>query len=194
MTEALRFWALIEVIGLGAAPLAGLLLARLPGAGLGLGKVLGLLLVTWLVWLGGSSTLIPYGTLSAALWIALVCALGLLVWVRGGRDGARSRAASRAAGSRAGAGGGSPRACRGARPAAHAAVLGRGGGLPRRVRGMALLVAFAPDVWNTEKPMDMAFLNAANRAATFPPQDPWLAGAELNYYYLGQLAMGCWSS
>ena len=37
--------------------------------------------------------------------------------------------------------------------------------------------------------MDMAFLNAANRADTFPPQDPWLAGADLNYYYLGQLAM-----
>ena len=54
---------------------------------------------------------------------------------------------------------------------------------------MALLVAYSPDVWNTEKPMDMAFLNAANRAETFPPQDPWMAGADLNYYYLGQLAM-----
>ena len=83
MIEALRFWALIEVIGLGAAPLAGVVLARLPGAGLGLGKALGLLLVTWLIWLGGSTTLIPYGTLSAALWIALVCALGLLAWVWG---------------------------------------------------------------------------------------------------------------
>ena len=42
VTEALRFWALIELIGLGAAPLAGVVLARLPGAGLGLAKVLGL--------------------------------------------------------------------------------------------------------------------------------------------------------
>src|SRR5918998_2391293 len=82
VTEALRFWALMELIGLGAAPLAGVLLARLPGAGLGLGKVLGLLLATWLIWLGGSSTLVPYGTASAALWIALVCALGVLAWVR----------------------------------------------------------------------------------------------------------------
>ena len=37
--------------------------------------------------------------------------------------------------------------------------------------------------------MDMAFLNASNRADTFPPQDPWLAGVDLNYYYLGHLAM-----
>ena len=29
MTEALRVWALVELIGLGAAPLAGVLLARL---------------------------------------------------------------------------------------------------------------------------------------------------------------------
>jgi YYY domain-containing protein len=54
---------------------------------------------------------------------------------------------------------------------------------------MALLVAYSPDVWNTEKPMDMAFVNAVNRAETFPPEDPWFAGADLNYYYLGQLAM-----
>ncbi|HZH23446.1 MAG TPA: hypothetical protein VEY49_00955, partial [Solirubrobacteraceae bacterium] len=73
MTEALRFWALIELIGLGAAPVAGVLLGRLPGAGLGLGKVLGLLLATWLIWLGGSTTLVPYGAGSAALWVALVC-------------------------------------------------------------------------------------------------------------------------
>jgi YYY domain-containing protein len=37
--------------------------------------------------------------------------------------------------------------------------------------------------------MDMAFVGASNRAATFPPEDPWMAGADLNYYYVGQLAM-----
>jgi hypothetical protein len=84
VTEALRFWLLIEAIGLGGAGLAGVVLGRLPGGGLGLGKVLGLLLVTWLVWMGGSSTLVPYGILTAALWVALVCAAGLLVAVRRG--------------------------------------------------------------------------------------------------------------
>ena len=190
MIEALRFWALIEVIGLGAAPLAGVVLARLPGAGLGLGKALGLLLVTWLIWLGGSTTLIPYGTLSAALWIALVCALGLLAWVRGWEG---RRAVAR----------GEPRgwlarrrwrrlAARVPEPDLLRTRLFWGAEAVFLVAFavMALVVSFAPDVWNTEKPMDMAFLNAANRADTFPPHDPWLAGAELNYYYLGQLAMG----
>jgi YYY domain-containing protein len=189
VTEALRFWALIELIGLGAAPLAGVLLARLPGAGLGLGKVLGLLLATWLIWLGGSSTLVPYGSASAALWIALVCALGLLAWVRGWEG---RRAVAR----------GEPRgrlarrrwrrlAARVPEPDPLRTRLFWGAEAVFLVAfaAMALLVAYSPDVWNTEKPMDMAFVNAANRADTFPPEDPWLAGAELNYYYLGQLAM-----
>jgi len=189
VTEALRFWALIELIGLGAAPLAGVLLARLPGAGLGLGKALGLLLVTWLVWLGGSTTLVPYGTGSAALWIALVCALGLLAWVRGWEG---RRAVAR----------GEPRGWLARRRWRRlAARVPEPDPLRRRLfwgaeavflvafAVMALLVAYSPDVWNTEKPMDMAFLNASNRADTFPPQDPWLAGVDLNYYYLGHLAM-----
>jgi YYY domain-containing protein len=54
---------------------------------------------------------------------------------------------------------------------------------------MVLLVAYSPDVWGTEKPMDMAFVNAANASSSFPPHDPWMAGQDLNYYYLGQLAM-----
>ncbi len=190
MTEALRFWALIEVIGLGATPLAGVLLARLPGAGLGLGKVLGLLLATWLIWLGGSSTLVPYGAGSAALWIALVCACGLLAWMRAWQG---RRAVAR----------GEPRGPL-ARRRWRRLVARVPAPDPLRARlfwgaeavflaafvAMALLVSFSPDVWNTEKPMDMAFLNAANRADTFPPADPWLAGADLNYYYLGHLAMG----
>jgi YYY domain-containing protein len=37
--------------------------------------------------------------------------------------------------------------------------------------------------------MDMAFVNAANASSSFPPHDPWMAGQDLNYYYLGHLAM-----
>src|SRR4051794_17987077 len=54
---------------------------------------------------------------------------------------------------------------------------------------MVLLVSYSPDVWGTEKPMDMAFVNASNASSSFPPHDPWMAGEDLNYYYLGHLAM-----
>ena len=54
MGAVLGLFLLIEVVGLLAAPLAALVLGRLPGAGLGFAKVLGLLLVTWLVWMAGA--------------------------------------------------------------------------------------------------------------------------------------------
>ena len=50
--------------------------------------------------------------------------------------------------------------------------------------GWSLLRSFSPDVWNTEKPMDMAFVNA-DRAESFPPHDPWQSGTDVNYYYFG---------
>ncbi|CAA9513810.1 MAG: hypothetical protein AVDCRST_MAG69-2643, partial [uncultured Solirubrobacteraceae bacterium] len=51
---------------------------------------------------------------------------------------------------------------------------------------MALVIAHAPDVWGTEKPMDMALINALADGRDFPPRDPWLSGTDLDgYYYLG---------
>lgn len=53
-----------------------------------------------------------------------------------------------------------------------------------------LLRALNPDLWQTtlggEKPMEMAFTSAIGRSATFPPYDPWYAdGITLTYYYYG---------
>ncbi len=54
---------------------------------------------------------------------------------------------------------------------------------------MALLTAFAPDVWNTEKPMDAMLMTAIEASDAFPPQDAWMAGETVNYYYLGHLLL-----
>ncbi len=42
-----------------------------------------------------------------------------------------------------------------------------------------------PDISGTEKPMEMAFINAILHSPTFPPHDPWLSGYAISYYYFG---------
>jgi YYY domain-containing protein len=161
MTAALRFFVLIEVLGLAATPLAAVAFARLPGHGVAFAKPLGLLLATWLVWMAGSLGLVHQ---SQATWIGAVGALalaGAFAWWR----------------RRPPLWTGMTRAC---------LLWSEAIGLVA-FAGMALLVAYSPDVWQTEKPMDMAFVNAAGNASTFPPLDPWMSGEHLNYYYLGHL-------
>lgn len=50
---------------------------------------------------------------------------------------------------------------------------------------MALLRSTNPDITGTEKPMELAFINAILRSGSFPPNDPWLAGYSISYYYFG---------
>ncbi len=56
------------------------------------------------------------------------------------------------------------------------------------------LVAFAflafvrsanPELNGTERPMELAFINGILRSPVFPPQDPWLSGYAISYYYFG---------
>ena len=158
--DAFLVWSVAELVGVLGLPAAGFLFTRLPGAGLALARPLALLVLAYPVWLLASLGLVPYGRASVLLGVAALAALS--AW-----------------------------ALRRTRP-----LLTRGG-LPLRLWlagelifsiaffGWAALRAFTPEVLETEKPMDMAFVNAVNRSEWFPPHDPWLAGADLNYYYYG---------
>jgi YYY domain-containing protein len=164
VTQTLRYLLLLEGIGLAALPLTSRALGRLPGAGLGLAKVLGLLLLGWLVWIAGSLG-IPNG-LGLAIGAAVVLGVaGLATWL--GRPLVFERDPFRR------------------RQLVAAEVL-----FAVAFLGGALYVSYSPDVWGTEKPMDMAILNATLTSGHFPPHDPWMAGEPLNYYYLGQLVLG----
>ena len=50
---------------------------------------------------------------------------------------------------------------------------------------MAFVRAANPEIVGTEKPMELAFINAILRSPEFPPHDPWLSGYAISYYYFG---------
>nr|MBC8497157.1 hypothetical protein [Chloroflexota bacterium] len=51
--------------------------------------------------------------------------------------------------------------------------------------GWAVVRAANPEIVGTEKPMELAFINAILRSPTLPPFDPWLSGYAISYYYFG---------
>jgi len=161
VTAPLRFVLLLEIVGLAALPLTLIVFARLPRGSAAFAKPLGLLAVGWLTWLSGSLGL-GHGTATSAGALLLVAGAGLAAgWPRR-RDLA---------------------ACLRARDfwIAEAVFLVAFGAL-------LLVIAHAPDVWGTEKPMDMALINAIGVSDALPPRNPWFAGADLDgYYYFGHL-------
>ena len=50
---------------------------------------------------------------------------------------------------------------------------------------LAFVRAGNPEIAGTEKPMELAFINAILHSPTFPPHDPWLSGYAISYYYFG---------
>lgn len=162
MIEAIAWWFALEILGLISLPLAFLLFHRLPDRGYTLSKALGLLAISYLLWLSASLGLLPNSRGSIVL---LLIALGAVnLYLLGRCQGFLAELRRRAS------------------LIATAEVL---------FTALFFLCVFArahnPDIAATEKPMDFAFLNAILRSEHFPPHDPWLSGYTISYYYFGYL-------
>lgn len=158
MGDALLLWLLVVAVGIVALPFTELLFASIPTGGFVFARPLGLLLVAFPVWLLASLHVVPYRRGVAAASLVVVAAVAAVLWRRGlGRP----------------AGG------------ARSIWLGGEAVFTAAYFVWALLRSFAPEVWQTEKPMDMALVNAVNKSDWFPPHDPWQAGTNVNYYYYG---------
>lgn len=164
------WWLAVQVIGLLAFPITFTLLKNLAGGGWLLSKSLGLLLVSYGVWLLASFSL-PANRLGV-IWamMAVLGAVSFTVWQR-------NRAAIKLA----------------VREKRVFIAVGEG-----VFAGVFLLfVAYRlanPDLWQPwnggEKMLEIGFLNAIVKSATMPPYDPFFAGTVLNYYYYGLFLVG----
>jgi YYY domain-containing protein len=161
----LIIWYLfIFLLGLVAYPLARLVMPGLEDRGYPLSRALGLVLVGYLAWLGGSIG-IPYvRTTLVALFLLLVVIGGLLAYHQ--RNELRQEWREKR------------------RYFLTIEVLFFAFFL------LDLIIRLGnPDMWHParggERPMDFSYFNAVIKSTLFPPYDPWFADGYINYYYYG---------
>lgn len=165
MAQPLIWLAALELLGLLALPPAFLLFRRLPGRGYGFAKPLALVLVGYCWWLLGHVPVVPNSPWDLA--VLLVVGGGVSGWLACRRlDALRQflREEWKTI------------------LAAELVFLGF-------FFFWLAIVADVPQINHTEKPMDFAFFNAVLTAGSFPPEDPWLAGHSISYYYFGHLML-----
>ncbi|HSN76740.1 MAG TPA: DUF2298 domain-containing protein [Anaerolineae bacterium] len=202
MIEVLRFWFVVQLFALAVLPLAWRLFGALPSRGYALAKPLGLLLVTYVLWMGGSLGLLRNSVGGVLASLALVAAVSL--WL--GRGGLRRATEAPDHGSGASdAEDGSPlayppnRRARVPAPRPLVAWLRAHWRLILVIEvlflaAMALWAAvrgYSPEITTAggEKWMELTFLNGILRSESFPPLDPWLSGFAISYYYFGYVML-----
>lgn len=161
---AVLWWSvLLSLLGLSALPLAVRVATSFPDCGVGLVRVLALILLAYPVWLLASWRIVPFelpSILLALLLVALVCwwrwwpVMRAVSW----RDRVWAVALSEGA-------------------------FWFGFGFFLFLRWLY------PDLWHPyfggEKPMELAFAQGVARSRWMPPYDPWFADGVQNYYYYG---------
>jgi YYY domain-containing protein len=162
------WWLIIQILGLATWPLLTRWLRWLPDRGYMLAKPIGLLLVSYGLWLLATIGLIQNTTGGIIIVLIGVAALGLWAW-RGAKDDRVD--------------------LRGLWREHRSLFIAYEIVFAVALIGWAIFRAHTPDLSTTEKPMEFAFFNAINRSVMFPPLDPWLSGYAIAYYYFGYVMM-----
>ncbi|MEO5952047.1 MAG: DUF2298 domain-containing protein [Chloroflexia bacterium] len=169
MGDAIVWWIALQLLGLAALPIGTILLRALPDRGYSVSKPLGLLLVGWLAYTLSMTRIFNFDRILLVLCLLLVAALSGFLLFRNDRallNDLRDHFSTRQA---------------------RTYVL---------VSELIFLIAFVAWAWvraynpaivDQEKFMDFGFLNSILKSGTFPPNDVWLSGFSINYYYFGYI-------
>ena len=149
-----------------AIPVAYLAFGGLRDRGLTLAKPLGMLLVGYLTWILSAAHILPSSSFGPlVVLIVLAAAAAWITYRRGNELLAHIRSQWKTL------------------AVAEALFLAV-------FVGWTVYRAFDPAINHTEQPMDLALLNASMRTEFAPPEDPWLRGEAVSYYYFGFWMMG----
>jgi len=165
----LVWYGFIFLLGLVAYPIARLALPGLKHYAYPLGRIVGIVLLAWLAWMGGSLG-IPYTRVNISVAFALVAVAGVGLWMKRRHQFRDEWNADR-------------------RFFVTVEVLFLVFFL------IDLLIRLGnSDMWHPakggERPMDFSYFNAVLKSTSFPPYDPWYAGGYINYYYYGFVLAG----
>ena len=161
----LWWWLVVQVLWLIALPICLQVLRPLPDRGTSVAKAFGILAFVYPLWFFGSLGFLDNSRVSYALVLVAIGALSVAIWRRSVAD---------------------------LRPflwSHRRLLIVQEGVFLAAYLGFGLIRMFNPEVVNTEKFMDFAFMSGAWRSESFPPLDPWFAGGTINYYYFGHLAV-----
>ena len=165
MVDALAWLLAVEVLGILALPLCFVLFRRLPDRGLTLAKPVALVLFSYLLWIAGLTHLVP----NTRITVLVILILGAIVAGLVLRNSAE-----------------------------RIRVFIQEEWRTLLVAEVIFLAFFffwvgiiseVPAISGTEKPMDFGFMNAVLQSRFFPPEDHWLAGHSISYYYFGHFIM-----
>lgn len=165
----LLWYSFIFTLGLLAYPIARLALPGLKQYAYPLGRIVGLILLAWISWMGGSVG-VPYTRVSISAAFVVVAVAGFWLWMKRREQFKEEWNASR-------------------RFFVTVEILFLAFFL------IDLLIRLGnSDLWHPakggERPMDFSYFNAVLKSTSFPPYDPWFAGGYINYYYYGFVLAG----
>ena len=165
----LVWYLFIFVLGVFAYPVARLALPGLKQYSYALGRVVGLVLLAWLAWMGGSVG-VPYTRVSIGVAFALIGLAGFGLWMKRRNEFKEDWDSNR-----------------------RFFVMVEIVFLTFFLIDLLIRIG-NPDMWHPskggERPMDFSYFNAVLKSTSFPPYDPWYAGGYINYYYYGFVLAG----
>jgi YYY domain-containing protein len=163
------WYLVLSAVGWLVYPLVRFALPGLSDKGFPLSRIVGLLILSYLVWLAGSFQ-IQFTRLTITLALGLIAGISILLayWQK---DELRQEWRDRRT---------------------YFLLIE---GLFLAFFIFDLLIRLGnPDLWHPwkggERPMDFSFFNAILKSSVFPPYDPWFAGGYINYYYYGFVLVG----